>query len=217
MPRPKPRWQKVVVHGLYDENATTKNILDTLSSLASKVNQHDVFIYFYAGHGSMQDEKFYFISSDCSRLYDSGELNKKALEASVLQEKLKKIMALKQIIIMDACQSGGSVEMLATRGSAEEKAISQLSRSAGIHVLASAGTEQNAKELKDLQHGLFTYVLLQALMGKADGAPNDGKVTVYELKSYLDDQVPMLNQKYSGKPQYPYTFSRGHDFPVIFK
>ena len=76
---------------------------------------------------------------------------------------------------------------------------------------------KNAKELTDLGHGLFTYVLINALSGKADGAPNDGKITVYELKSYLDDQVPELNQQYSTKPQYPYTFSRGHDFPIVME
>jgi len=118
---------------------------------------------------------------------------------------------------MDACQSGGAEELLATRGSLEERAIAQLSRSSGIHVLASAGSTQSAHELKELEHGLFTYVLLKALTGEADGSPTDGKITVFELKSYLDDQVPLLNQKYSGKPQYPYTFSRGHDFPMVLK
>jgi len=117
---------------------------------------------------------------------------------------------------MDACQSGGSVELLATRGTAEEKAIAQLSRSAGIHVMASAGSEQFATEFAELGHGLFTYTLITALQGAADGAPKDGKVTIYELKSYLDDQVPELTRKLKGKPQYPYTFSRGHDFPLVF-
>jgi uncharacterized caspase-like protein len=118
---------------------------------------------------------------------------------------------------MDACQSGGSVELLATRGASEEKAIAQLSRSAGIHVMASAGSEQFATEFAELGHGLFTYVLMRALQGEADGAPKDGKVTIYELKSYIDDQVPEMTRKLKGKPQYPYTFSRGQDFPVVIE
>jgi uncharacterized caspase-like protein len=109
------------------------------------------------------------------------------------------------------------VELLATRGASEEKAIAQLSRSAGIHVMASAGSQQFATEFTELGHGLFTWVLMQALSGAADGAPKDGKVTIYELKSYLDDQVPEMTQKMKGKPQYPYTFSKGQDFPLIFK
>ena len=116
---------------------------------------------------------------------------------------------------MDACQSGGSVEVLAQRGAPEEKAIAQLSRSSGIHVMAAAGSEQYATEFESLGHGLFTYALLKGLSGDADGAPKDGKVTIYELKSYLDDQVPELSILYKGTPQYPHTFSRGQDFPIV--
>ncbi|MDF2457406.1 MAG: repeat-containing protein [Cytophagaceae bacterium] len=210
-------FSKVEVHSLYDKEASRQNILQQLDELIAKIQVHDVFIFYYAGHGSMVDNRFFFIPSECTRLFDINSLTSEALEATVMQQKMKHIKALKQIVIMDACQSGGSVELLAMRGAGEEKAIAQLSRSAGIHVLASAGGEQNAKELATLGHGLFTYVLINALNGKADGSPKDGKVTVYELKSYLDDQVPELNQQNNGKPQYPYTFSRGHDFPIVME
>jgi uncharacterized caspase-like protein len=83
--------------------------------------------------------------------------------------------------------------------------------------MASAGSEQFATEFTELGHGLFTYVLITALRGDADGAPKDGKVTIYELKSYIDDQVPEMTRKMKGNPQYPYTFSRGQDFPIIIQ
>lgn len=202
---------------LFDQDASKQKILSKLDELASRVSQEDVFIFYYAGHGSMVDNKFYFIPTESSRLYDAGSLNKEAIEAAMIQDKFKQIKALKQLIIMDACQSGGSVELLASRGASEEKAIAQLSRSAGIHVMASAGSEQFATEFASLGHGLFTYVLIKALQGAADGAPKDGKVTIYELKSYIDDQVPELTRKLKGNPQYPYTFSRGQDFPIVIE
>lgn len=210
-------FKNIELHSLYDADATKDNILKKLEELSSKVHQEDVFIFYYAGHGSMVDNQFFFIPTGSSRLYDLSSLQKDAIEAGVLQDRLKNIKALKQLIIMDACQSGGSVELLATRGAAEEKAIAQLSRSAGIHVMASAGSEQFATEFAELGHGLFTYLLIKALQGDADGAPKDGKVTIYELKSYLDDQVPEMTQKMKGKPQYPYTFSRGQDFPIVIE
>ena len=210
-------FKNVELHSLYDGEASRINILKKLEELSAKIHQEDVFIFYYAGHGSMVDNQFFFIPSESSRLYDISALQREAIEASVLQEKLKNIKALKQLIVMDACQSGASVELLATRGAAEEKAIAQLSRSAGIHVMASAGSEQFATEFTELGHGLFTYLLIKALQGDADGAPKDGKVTIYELKSYLDDQVPEMTQKMKGKPQYPYTFSRGQDFPIVIE
>lgn len=210
-------FKNVELHTLYDQEASRANILKKLDELSAKIHPEDVFVFYYAGHGSMVDNQFYFIPTESLRLYDAGSLKTDAIEATILQDKFKNISALKQLIIMDACQSGGSVELLATRGATEEKAIAQLSRSAGIHIMASAGSDQFATEFAELGHGLFTYLLLKALQGDADGAPKDGKVTIYELKSYLDDQVPEMTRKLKGKPQYPYTFSRGQDFPVAIE
>ncbi len=210
-------FKSIELHSLYDEQASKEKILAKLDELAIRAHPEDVFIFYYAGHGSMVDNRFYFIPAETLRLYDESSLNKDAIDAGMLQEKFGKIKALKQLIIMDACQSGGSVELLANRGASEEKAIAQLSRSAGIHVMASAGSEQFAAEFAELGHGLFTYVLIRALQGEADGAPKDGKVTIYELKSFIDDQVPEMTRKLKGKPQYPYTFSRGQDFPVVLE
>jgi WD40 repeat protein len=208
-------FKSIELHTLYDQQATREKILSKMDELSLLINPEDVFIFYYAGHGSMVDNQFFFIPTETLRLYDASSLHKEAIEAIALQEKFKQIKALKQLIIMDACQSGGSVELLANRGASEEKAIAQLSRSAGIHVMASAGSEQFAAEFAELGHGLFTYVLIRALEGEADGAPKDGKVTIYELKSFIDDQVPEMTRKLKGKPQYPYTFSRGQDFPVV--
>lgn len=212
-----PLFKNIMLKTIYDQDATRQKILSALDEIAGSIHQEDVFIFYYAGHGSMVDNRFFFIPTESVRLYDAGALNKEAIEAVLLQEKFKQIKALKQLIIMDACQSGGSVEVLAARGANEEKAIAQLSRSAGIHVMASAGSEQFASEFSELGHGLFTDILLKALQGEADGAPKDGKVTIYELKSYIDDQVPEMTRKLRGNPQFPYTFSRGQDFPVIMK
>jgi WD40 repeat protein len=210
-------FKEVVQHTLYNQQATKENILQKLDALAKVIHPEDVFILYYAGHGSLIEDKFYFIPTEGVRLYDANALQKESIEASVIQEKLKHIKALKQLIIMDACQSGGSVELLASRGAGEERAIAQLSRTAGIHVMAAAGSEQFASEFTELGHGVFTYVLLEALEGAADGAPKDGKVTIYELKSYIDDQVPEKSKHLKGKPQYPFTFSRGQDFPIVIQ
>lgn len=208
-------YSNVELHQIFDREATKENILAKVNSLKDQISINDVFVFYYAGHGSMVDGKFYLVSSDASRLYDSDKINEYGIEAEQLQNAMLEIKALKQLIIMDACQSGGSVEVLAQRGAPEEKAIAQLSRSSGIHVMAAAGSEQYATEFESLGHGLFTYALLKGLSGDADGAPKDGKVTIYELKGYLDDQVPELSIQYKGSPQYPHTFSRGQDFPIV--
>jgi WD40 repeat protein len=208
-------FRNIEIRTLFDRQATRENILAALEELSGKARPEDVFVFYYAGHGSMVDNTFYFIPTENVSLYQKERLSAQSIEATAMQEKFRNIAALKQVVVLDACQSGGSAEILAQRGAMEEKAMAQLSRSSGVHVMAAAGSEQYATEVQSLGHGLFTYTLLEALDGGADGAPKDGNVTVYELKAFLNDQVPELSREHKGSTQWPYTFSIGHDFPLI--
>jgi uncharacterized caspase-like protein len=127
----------------------------------------------------------------------------------------KEIKAQKQLFVFDACQSGGAMQAFAMRGAAEEKAMAQLARSAGIVVLSASGTEQFATEFNDLGHGTFTYALIEGLQCQADGGTKDRKITVNELKAWIEDRVPELTEKYKGTAQYPTGYSRGQDFPIV--
>ena len=73
----------------------------------------------------------------------------------------------------------------------------------------------SASEVQQLGHGIFTYSLLAGLNGAADGGSKDGKITINELKSFIDDNVPELTQKYKGQAQYPQSWIRGMDFPLV--
>ncbi|MGB0524759.1 MAG: caspase family protein [Flammeovirgaceae bacterium] len=211
-------YRDIYTYTLYDEQANKANIEQLLDSLAGKITINDVFIFYYAGHGSMTNGHFYFITHETTQLYaDEKRMTRYAISEEEMMKKFQQIKALKQVAVMDACHSGGAVEKLAHRGALQEKAIAQLSRSSGIHVLAAAGSEQFATEYDSLGHGLFTYCLLEALSGKADGAPADKKVTLFEIKSFLHDQVPSISMELKGSAQYPFTFSRGHDFPIVIE
>lgn len=207
---------------MFDADASHIGIKTAFNDIIKKARPQDVFVFFYAGHGAMSEgtaktaADFYLVPYDVVSIFgDTGNLVAKGIAATDLREMSRKIKALKQLIVIDACQSGGAVETFAmVRGPAEEKAIQQLARSAGVTVLASAGQQQVATEFKKLGHGVFTYTLLKGLNGEADGSPMDGKVTISELKAYLDDQVPELTKLHRGKSQYPNSFTRGQDFPI---
>jgi WD40 repeat protein len=209
-------FNKIHSFTLFDGNATKEKILSAIDEISSTMKKEDVFIFFYAGHGSTENGIFYFITSEITGMYQQDKL-KDALRVNELQEKFKLLPALKQVVFVDACHSGSSVETLAMRGASEEKALAQLSRSSGVHVMASSESEQQSAEIKSLGHGVFTYVLLEALNGKADGAPADSKITVYEIKSFIDDQVPEVSFNLIRHKQFPSTFSMGHDFPLVME
>jgi Caspase domain len=208
-------FSKTNVVFINDENATKANISTELDKVKANASPKDVFIFYYAGHGVMNDKKeFYLVPHDVTQLYGAdAALAQKGLSANQLQQFSKDIKAQKQLFILDACQSAGALETLAAaRGAAEEKAIAQLARATGTHWLTASGSEQFASEFTQLGHGTFTYVLLEALSGKAD--TGDKKITVKEIDGYLQERVPEMTAKYKGTPQYPASYGYGNDFPI---
>ena len=201
---------------IFNSNANKTEILSNFQNIIDKANPQDIFIFYYAGHGVMtQDDskEFYIVPFDVTQLYGADDgLRAKGFSANELKELAAKIPAQKQLYILDACQSAGALDVVSVRGAAEEKAIAQLARSTGTHWLTASGSEQFATEFDELGHGVFTYVLLDALSGKADSG--DGRITVNELKAYIESQVPEVSGKYKGSPQYPASFGFGQDFPI---
>lgn len=210
-------FEKINTFFIKDSEATKARIVEELNKLKTLIRQEDMLVFYYSGHGAMSvDEKpvYYLIPTDVTQMFSTPMLQQKALSANELKQFSTEIKAQKQMYILDACQSGGVEEVLAARGAAEEKAIAQLARSTGTYWLAASNSEQFATEFKDLQHGLFTYCILQALGGKADGQ-NDKKITVQELSSFLNDQVPVISKQHKGSEQYPVTYGFGMDFPIV--
>ena len=209
-------FSKINVVFIEDDKATKGGISAELDKVKMAAKPQDVFMFYYAGHGVLNEKKeFFLVPHDVIQLYGQDDaLAQKGLSANQLQQFSKDIKAQKQLFILDACQSAGALETLAAaRGAAEEKAISQLARSTGTHWLTASGSEQFASEFTQLGHGAFTYVLLEALSGKAD-LGGDKKITVKELDAYIQEQVPEVTAKYKGTPQYPASYGFGNDFPI---
>ncbi|MBL0359269.1 MAG: caspase family protein [Chitinophagaceae bacterium] len=209
-------FSKVNTTVLKDAEATKEGITKAFEKIKSESRPQDLFIFYYAGHGVINDKKeFFLVPYDVLQLYGNDDaLAQKGFSAAALQQMSKDIKAQKQLFILDACQSAGALEVVAAaRGAAEEKAIAQLARSTGTQWLTASGSEQFASEFSQLGHGSFTWCLLEAFKGDAD--QGDKKLTVKELDAYLQNKVPEITQKFKGTPQYPASYSYGNDFPII--
>ena len=123
-------------------------------------------------------------------------VRKGGLSSAELQGYIKNIGARKVVVLMDACKSGGAMAAFAGRGVEDRKALAQLARAAGVHVMAASTKDHIAAEVKDLGHGVFTHTLLAGLKQGADGSPKDGIVSVRELVSYVESQLPEVSAKY---------------------
>tara|TARA_B100001971_G_scaffold214763_1_gene254168 strand:+ start:6729 stop:9935 length:3207 start_codon:yes stop_codon:yes gene_type:complete len=199
------------------DTQVTKAVLEKeLAAIQAAAAPQDVFIFYYAGHGVVADQgrgDFYIVPTDVTQIYGADDqLAQRGLSSRQIQELSQAIPAQKQLFILDACHSAGALTGLSQRGAAEEKAIAQLARSTGTHWLTASGSQQFATEFAELGHGAFTYTLLQGISGKADSG--DGRVTVNELKAYLESEVPVITSKYKGTAQYPASYGYGQDFPI---
>jgi WD40 repeat protein len=214
----KEIFDKVEIYFMKDTAVTRASILKEFEDFKLKVKPEDVFIFFYAGHGVMSEDnnsQFYIVPFDVTQLYNTNEeMHKVAIPANELQNFSKELKAQKQLFIFDACHSGGLVDQLALRGAAEERAIAQLARSTGTYWIAASGSQQFASEFYVLEHGLFTYTILQGLKGGADGS-HDRQITVEELSTYIKHKLPEFSKQYNDEAQYPYSFGFGMDFPIF--
>ena len=208
-------------YAITNENATKEEILNTLTIIKDKIGPEDVFVFYYAGHGVMSMEKdpstgdFYIVTHDVLNLYgDAALLKEKAISAKELMYYSMEVAAEKQLFVLDACHSGGALDAFATRGDGREKALAQLARSTGTFFLTASQDAQYANEVGDLKHGLFTFALLEIIEGKVKDN-GDNKLTINEVKSYVEDRVPELSEQYRGSAQYPTSYSFGQDFPLV--
>lgn len=195
---------------LYNQEVTRKNIADIVSQISAK--EEDVALIYFAGHGTTIEDEWYFVTYDVVYPEREDHLKERAISSTKMAEMMMEIRALKKVLIIDACKSGGLL-LAFSRGLESRKAVAQLARSTGTHVVAASTDKQIASEVSQIGHGVFTYVLLQGLDGKASN--KDNIVTVRELTAYIESVLPQMSTQYRLKPQYPVIDSRGQDFPLV--
>lgn len=203
-------FRKTQIMDVYNSQATKEGILSKLKELQNTEPQ-DVVLIYLAGHGESLNEKWYFIPHELTYPEREEDVIAKAISSDELSNLIKNIKAQKVLVLIDACKSGAV--LLAFRGFEDRKALSQLSRATGVHVVAASSKDQFAAEVKDLGHGVFTYTLLEGLNGKA--ASKGENVTVRKLMGYIEEQLPELTKKYRQEAQYPVVDSKGMDFPLV--
>ena len=174
-----------------------------------------LFIYL-SGHGvEPDDDIYYFLPYDCAPENDeanytnlgTAKINITELKADYI--KPYTTTGVNVFLIMDACRSdinkipGGNTGQLKITNSIAEK-------KAGDIMLYSASHGQVSFEDPRIGggHGLFTYWLVDGLYGGADKKPNgneDGKVSLREIRKYVNDMVPIQSDSLFKKSQDPFT------------
>ncbi|MEN6621632.1 MAG: caspase family protein [Smithella sp.] len=216
-----PLFGKADIQVLTTPEATTKEaIIKAFAGLRLKIKPNDLFVFYDASHGIVDvvnDEEQYFLLTSNVLLLSSRNIGRDALSQKELAGLVGNIPAQKKLIILDTCNAGkGGKEiqialLQQTRGLNEATAVKLLQRTIGSAVFsASSDTQQALEGYKG--HGLFTYVLMEGLRGKAD-LKKDGFITIYGLADYVGEQVVNLSEEVFKRQQTP-TVQTSTDFPI---
>jgi WD40 repeat protein len=166
------------------------NIIDNFRFLKNAGSRDDI-VLFIAGHG-MNDESgnFFFMPSDADFI-DGSIRPSSAIPSSIIQANLESLPGRK-LVFIDSCHSEG-VTGRKTRGVDSNQLIRALQDEYTLIFTASMGNELS-HEIKELEHGVFTYAVIKGLKGEAD-FDKKGNVTIKELDAYVSLTVPKLTDK----------------------
>jgi uncharacterized caspase-like protein len=158
---------RVEVQLLQDEAASWDAIEGGLRWLEERVEQGDVAMVFFSGHG-MNDRygDLMLLPADADISTPARRQRAGFPYAGLQQTLIQLARKSKTVAFLDACYSGNLRDALAPDTS---RVVADLAaEDNGVIVFASAGPKQLSEEYEKGENGAFTEALLEGLSGKAD-------------------------------------------------
>lgn len=200
------------VKELVDSGATKDGILAAIRQLR-EAPPRDVVVIYMAGHGVSVGDDWYYIPYEVDKPDKPEQLKGHGLSSSELKAEIEALQAKRTFLLLDTCHSGTAVSPL--KDYSGLKALRLLAGDVGTHVLAATDRDQYAVELEKLGHGIFTYVLLDALNGNGRGRGET--IMARDIIRHVEEQVPILSRNFADYGQYPTGYSRGIDFALALR
>jgi hypothetical protein len=174
------RFRADCIETLTGKDATADAVRSKLDKIFDPefAGRPEVFIFF-ACHGTVAGDQPAFAFTG----YKAAD-EKTAVTLKEIAEYFDKLPVKQLEFIADA----GFVRKESARGLAEQaaadkipnSALEQMTAAPGRAIFLAAGFADSAAEMKQKEHGLFTFLVLRGLQGNAD-ANGDGKVNLKEL------------------------------------
>jgi hypothetical protein len=170
----------------------------------------NVFIY-YSGHGAPgpKGKGSYLVPSDAG----AARIHLTGYSLKTLYANLEKLPAKSVTVVLEACFSGlsqgGSVIPNASGITVTPKAVRPPSK---ITLISAGASDQIASWDVDKRQSMFTRHFARAMAGAADqraGGNRDGKVSLSELKAYLDKNLTYDARRYYGRDQNAQIYAGG--------
>jgi len=191
--------------------ADKENIESTFKTIQQKAKAEDVIVVYLSGHGvarSGRDQtQFYYLTQGVASeesLNDPRTLGAYTISTEEFTTWINAIPALKQVLIIDACNSGQLVENITnkavTLNSSQIRALDRMRDRTGMFLLSGSASDKVSYEASQYGQGLLTYALLQGMRGVAARKDEGDKelIDVMKLFQYARDEVPRLASTING-------------------
>ena len=185
---------------LLGEKVTRRNVLNTIASWLGQARKDDTALVYFSGHGA--------VGGDGISYWMTHETTKDTKEQGIGHHTLNGVLAgLKTnrvVMLVDACNSGQGLARSKGGSKGRLGVIDpKVYSSRGRVIITSSQQSELSYESNKFGHGIFSYVLMNALKGKAD-VDKDGIVDASEVYRYLDTHVPKLAKaEPEGGEQHP--------------
>lgn len=155
------------------------------------LSAEDSFWFFFSGHGMRQGERDYLMPSDADPHPDG--VKETAIALQWVSDRLRRSGAGNVALFLDACRNEGAKAGMGIGGEKQK----------GVVSLFSCHPGEISWEIRELQHGSFTYAILEWLRDNNASKP----ATMEQLYRDLGDRLPELNRRYDKPPQSPYAIA----------
>jgi hypothetical protein len=189
--------------------ANKKNIKATFDDIKRRAKAEDVIVVYLSGHGVTQggtdQTQFYYLTQGVASeddLADPATLRAYTISSDELTRWINDIPALKQVLIIDACNSGQIVENLTggakALNSSQIRALDRMKDRTGMFVLSGSASDKVSYEAGEYGQGLLTYALLQGMVVASQKTADGKYIDVMKLFQYARDEVPRLAASING-------------------
>lgn len=185
--------------------ASRERIVSTLDKIASMAKAEDVIVLYLSGHGlaygGAEKSQFHYLTQGIASddLSDTQIREQYTISSKDLTRWMNIIPALKQILIIDACNSGQAIQDLRAKklNSSQIRALDRMRDRTGMFILSGSTADKLSYETSEFGQGLLTYALLQGILGEAiEERVIQNKMTKYidvmKLFQYAKDKVEVL-------------------------
>ena len=165
--------------------ATKSEVEESLESILSESGKDDLVVIYFAGHGKLDKSYSLCLATQHTK---TDRLLSTSVHMGVLQRMIEQSDCKSILFFIDSCFSGAAGESSRGGETIPTKAIQEYAGEGKVFISASDAF-QHAREKDALQHGIFTYHLVNALEGGEADLDGDGYVSIDELYKYVFDKV----------------------------